>query len=601
MMRLSCKNFAGKRRGVALVIVMVVVMLLALAAYGYNHQMATAYRLSRLQTERAQARLAALSGIESVLAVASLSPDQRTQRMQDLGFFQGRLEGAGAGEVTPGSPNDDSQWSFAVVSPRPTLGDEADADSGDTAGNLGGETAVPWRFGLRNESTKLNVDMLRRQESLFRGHARSTLMRLAGATPEDVDAFLRVHGIVSAQSEPRDLMSQLTAKTAASDVRDAQRRLARLWTGGDWDHNYRIETLERLAASGGAQGRGGVDTAAELGPSGGGSDSLATPWRDQITFQSGRRNVNRFGLRRIWLNANNLQQLHRELSKIWPSQWADYLVLARQYGWAGAPRTLAADASSPLSPVAETGIGIADTAIDWTVPARFSLVTPLDLVGTSIRIAGPENAGPENAVRLVYSPWQDTILDRGDYLESLVDEVTTESAAFLVGQIDVTASPSVVMMGVPGMTPVIASRIVDARRGAVSADANRDTVAWLVLQDVIDIQTLQQWFPWITVGGDCYSGQAIGFRDPLSPVFRCTFVIDGRPGIRGRTSVGLNTATDLGLGPAFDLAVEPAFDLATEPATEPAPAPAASVRIERFQHWHGWGRGFDLSRLRPAN
>ena len=579
MMRMNCDNFAGKRRGVALVIVMVVVMLLALAAYGYNHQMATAYRLSRLQTERAQARLAALSGIESVLAVASLSPDQRTQRLHDSRFFRGRLEVAAAGEVTPGTPNDDSQWSFAIVSPRPTFGDEDSADSGDTAGNLGGEAAVPWRFGLRNESTKLNVDMLRRQESLFPGHARSTLMRLPGATPEDVDAFLRVHGIVSAQSEPRDLMSQLTAKTSSSDVRDAQRRLARLWTGGDWDHNYQIETLERLAASGGTKGRGGVETAPDLGPSGGGSDSLATPWRDQITFQSGRRNVNRFGQRRIWLNANNLQQLHRELSTIWPSQWADYVVLARQYGWAGSRRTPVADGNSPLWTAVETGNGNAKTAIDWTLPSRFSLATPLDLVGTSIRIAGPGNAGPGNTVRLVYSPWQDTILDRGDYLESLVDDVTTESEAFLVGQIDVTASPSVVMMGVPGMTPVIASRIVDARRGTLSADANRDTVAWLVLQDVIDIQTLQQWFPWITVGGDCYSGQAIGFRDPLSPVFRCTFVIDGRPGIRSRASVGLNTAS--------------------EPAAQPAPA--ASVRIGRFQHWHGWGRGFDLSRLRPAN
>jgi len=570
MMRMSCENVAGKRRGVALVIVMVVVMLLALAAYGYNHQMATAYRLSRLQSERAQARLAALSGIESVLAVASLSPDQRTQRLHDLRFFHGRLEVAAAGEVTAGTPNDDSQWSFAVISPRPTPGDEDGADSGDAAGNLGGEAADPWRFGLRNESTKLNVDMLRRQESLFPGHARSTLIRLPGATPEDVDAFLRVHGIVSAQSEPRDLMSQLTAKTSTGDVRDAQRRLARLWTGGDWDHNYRIETLERLAASGGAKGQGGVDTAPDLGPSGGSSDSLATPWRDQITFQSGRRNVNRFGQRRIWLNASNLQELHRELSTIWPSQWADYVVLARQHGWARSRRTPGADGSSPLSTAGETGNENADMAIDWTLPSRFSLATPLDLVGTSIRIAGSGNA-----VRRVYSPWQDTIVDRGDYLETLVDDVTTESEAFLVGQIDVSASSAVVMMGVPGMTPMIASRIVDARRGTVSADANRDTVAWLVLQDVIDIQTLQQWFPWITVGGDCYSGQAIGFRDPLSPVFRCTFVIDGRPGIRRRTSVGLNTAPD--------------------------PAPASSVRIGRFQHWHGWGRGFDLSRLRPAN
>jgi len=575
MMRISCEDVAGKRRGVALVIVMVVVMLLALAAYGYNHQMATAYRLSRLQSERAQARLAALSGIESVLAVASLSPDQRTPRLQDLSFFQGRLEDAAAGEVSPGTPNDDSQWSFAVISPRPTPGDEDGADSGDAAGNLGGEAADPWRFGLRNESTKLNVDMLRRQESLFPGHARSTLVRLPGATPEDVDAFLRIHGIVSSQSEPRDLMSQLTAKTSSSDVRDAQRRLARLWTGGDWDHNYRIQTLERLAASGGEKGRGGVDTAADLGPSGGGSGSLTTPWRDLITFQSGHRNVNRFGQRRIWLNASNLQQLHRELSTIWPSQWADYVVLARQHGWARSRRTPAADSSSPLSTTVETGNENADTAIDWTLPSRFSLATPLDLVGTSIRIAGTGNASSVNAVRRVYSPWQDNIVDRGDYLETLVDDVTTESAAFLVGQIDVSASSAVVMMGVPGMTPMIASRIVDARRGTVSADANRDTVAWLVLQDVIDIQTLQQWFPWVTVGGDCYSGQAVGFRDPLSPVFRCTFVIDGRPGIRGRTSVGLNTAPD--------------------------PAPASSVRIGRFQHWHGWGRGFDLSRLRPAN
>jgi len=56
------------RRGMALLVVVVLVMLISLAAYRYSFEMENEYRVTRLQEEQVQARLAALSGVEFAAA-----------------------------------------------------------------------------------------------------------------------------------------------------------------------------------------------------------------------------------------------------------------------------------------------------------------------------------------------------------------------------------------------------------------------------------------------------------------------------------------------------------------------------------------------------
>lgn len=506
------------RRGVALVIVMVVVMMLSLAAYGYNHQMITAYRLGRQHAERAQARLAALSGVEAMLALVDLPEPIRRQRLREERSFRSPLAPE-SGSLGGAETND--AWSFSIVSPRLSADDGSSSD-------------LPWRFGLTNESAKLNVHMLRRQERLFPGHARRTLLSLPGATVADVDAFLAEYDLLPTPSR-RDLLAELSERTAA-DLGDPTVRVARRWTGGDWDHNERIERLERMvsaageATAAGASAVSGETSAVQ-------SDAARHAWRNYLTFQSGRRNVNRDGRPRIDLNAANLRGLHRALSTLWSEEQADFVILARQHG------TVSSPPAAPTRGDTETE----KPTIDFDRAAIHRLASPLDLIGVAVRLSGMGSK-----VRWVLSPFRETAEAGPLDLDSLVDDVTTESEAVLNGQVDIMQAPAEVLIGIPGMTESLAGRLIESRQ-AVAADSGAPTVAWLVTRQVISLGTLREWYPWITIGGDCYGGQVIGYRDSLSPLFRTTFVIDARYG---------------------------------------------AGRIGRFQHWHGWGHGFDIRQLR---
>jgi hypothetical protein len=200
--------------------------------------------------------------------------------------------------------------------------------------------------------------------------------------------------------------------------------------------------------------------------------------------------------------------------------------------------------------------------IDFSKASVTTLVTPLDLIGTEVRIpvvrrAGdvPSGSPPGSGVRerRVSSPFLG-----GEDLVPLVDDVATDALGVVHGQIDINSAPLEVLMSIPGMAPSVAEKLVQAR-GLVGADGGAGgenasrTIAWPVVRGMASLVSLRQWYPWITVGGDCYSGQSIGYRDSRSPIFRTTFVVDARSGV---------------------------------------------AKVARFQHWHGWGGGFAPESLR---
>ena len=577
------------RRGMALVVVMVTVILVALAAYGFNHQMTEAYRASRVQTERAQARLAAVSGVDAMRSLAAM-PTAERERLIESGSAMFRRSIGGAGESGTGVATEDETsggWSFVVISPR------VDSDSG-----FDSLSTLPWRVGWLSESAKLNVETLRFQETRFPGHARQALLNLPDATPERVDRFLRSYGIVSRSSgdggraggsmaADRFGASGAASRGLSDADADADRAegLNWLWTGGDWDHNYRLGPLEQAML---ARSRGGIGSGEGIGSGGGssawngsvgsGSSAGETPrgWRNFITERSGRRNVNRSGQPRIFLNGSDLAGLHRRLSAIWPREWADFVILARQYGVSqgggqseasgeGAGTALSEPVDDPLS----VGSG-GKAAIDLTRPPRYRIESPLELVGARVRPerdeadtdgadtggANRDGADTDGAgTEWRESPFQDAGGGNGDYLERLADDVTTDANVLLEGQIDINVAPRAVLLGIPDMTAELADRIVAARRSPPPAASTRDTVAWLAREGVVEVTTLRDWLPWITVGGECWSAQVIGYRDAISPSFRCTVVIDGR----GETPV-----------------------------------------IRDFRQWDHWGRGFDVSQFVSA-
>ncbi|TWU38482.1 hypothetical protein [Novipirellula artificiosorum] len=528
---------AADRQGMALLVVMVIVVLVALAAYGFNQQMTDTYRLSQLEIERAQARLTAMSAVDA-LRMAIERP-----RGQRMGWHRTAIDSfAGVpleedASVYGDADASNSAWSFSVIAP---------SDGGTTSLDSDPEKVQSWRFGLTNESAKLNLSVLSDWDQAQPGQAKLALMNLPGMDETMASALMRAYGISdSSRSKAVRLSDRLGAMATQgsssmgqqdSDASQTASRWAMLWNGGDWDQNYQLDSLE-LALMGQAT----VETTAGIDPdplrsSSSGAAPLA--WRDYLTFDSGQRNVNLTGNRRIFINGKDLQSLHQELLAIWPAEWANFVIAARQFGIArkraGGKRRSSASA--------------AEWTPDLSIPASTRLRTSLELVGVTVEI--PES---DDKVLRVRSPFTDDFGDPSNYLRALVDDVTTNPSPVILGQVDVMDAPREVLLGIPGLSTETVGEIVERRGSPAATDQSRDTIAWLLIENVVDLPALQKMQPWITVGGDCYHAQIVAFRDALTPTFRCTVSLDGC---------------------------------------------SASVPMRNYREWNAWGQGFSIDELR---
>jgi len=524
----------------ALLVVMVIVTLVALAAYGFNQQMTDAYRSSQLQIERAQARLTAMSAIDAL----SLSLEQ--PRGDRLSWHRDAPETFAAVPIeaeTGATDDSEPQWSFSVLAP-------ANSSSPD----LPMETPKAWRFGLTNESAKINLMVLDQWARAEPGQATKALMNLPGMDLGMAQALMRAYDI---NDTPAATASSLSDRLGAfanenttateggsssgdNDAAQRTRNWARGWTGGDWDENYQLDSLELSL-----MGEQGFPNQSNSADSPAAAATLA--WRDYLTFDSGQRNESLAGRPRVFLNGSDLQKLHQDLLEIWPADWANFVIAVRQFGIRQKQSASRGGAVLSATP------GNLWTP-DFSIPAAVRIESALELVGARVEIPQPK----EKPLPL-RSPFSDEFGDPGNYIRCLVDEVTVHPSTVIVGQVDVMEAPRPVLLGVPAMTPEIADQIIERRGssgGSFLSDgtgASRETIAWLFVENVVDLPTFLKLQPWITVGGDCYHAQIVAFRDSLSPTFRCTVTLDGS---------------------------------------------TPDIALRNFRSWSAWGKGFSIDDLR---
>lgn len=485
------------RQGMALLLVSMVIVLVALAAYGYLDHMQSQYRLAKMQLEQTEAKQAALSGLD---LCASLL-DRPGEIRQSLGSLEDNQTLFGERLINSDRSSEETElasWQFSVISPPP----QSVSKSSSVA------TSLPYRYGMENESAKLHLPTLLQWDKIRPGSARRALMNLPGATEEMVTIFLEYC------RAPQQSPKQATTPD----------RIAWLWNGGDWNHNFRLDAIEQQLgqltqdrSSSGPQ------------PSASKEDQPLVGWNQFLTWESGQRNIRWNGEARIFLNQSNLQELHSELIAQWPDTWANYVILARQYGVAPKPTSLP---STPLDSI---------PVPDFQQAPKTNFKTPLDLIDTIVRL--PSESG---ATRVIVSPFLSEMVQQSDYLGKLLDDVTVSPSEFLAGLVDVNSAPVEVLMGVPGMNSSIAQRCVQVRQSQSTTPTSESYhVGWLLTQSVCNLQTLKQLYPYLAARSDVYQVQVIGYRDEISPTFRASAIIDGR--------------------------VSPA-------------------RIRQFQHWQNWGR-----------
>jgi hypothetical protein len=365
------------------------------------------------------------------------------------------------------------------------------------------------RLGLVNEAAKLHIPSLLAWEQLNPGNARMALSRLPGATETLVDAWLQRHGVsLSANSAGvgGDLRERVSMQRNQRQLQSANALLNYHWLGGDFNQNFLLDPLEsQLAARLLANQDGAASTS-----SGSRNDSVdevaAVGWQHYLTWDSGVRNESAAGLPRLYLNNQDLLQLHRDLSQVWSVEWANFVIAVRQFGFS--------------SERPGESLSAASWTPDFGQPATYQLTNVVELLGAQVVVSSGSGK------QLLQNPFSGDLTGTSNYLDTLLDGSTLDTRPALMGRVDVSEAPVEVLAAVPGIDLTLAQNIVQRR--AAQETAMGRSIAWLLQERLVTWEQLQRLEPYLTNRSDVYSLQAVGFRDGRTPVYRCTVTVDAR-------------------------------------------------------------------------
>jgi len=472
-----------ERRGVVLFVVVLLVAMVSLAGLGYVAVMSTEHKAVRLRGEELQVEMAVGSGIEMMRTHLQQEFDAT-----DSGRLSADRQFRGVVVMDDGT---DHRTRFSVISPKVE------------AGRISG-----FRFGVANESARLNLAVLPEWELRSPGAGRDALMQLPGMTQSMADAML---DWVDRDTTPRQFGAEAAYYTGLGVpygprnaeptsleelllVRDVTREML---FGLDENFNYQIDPGEQQSAS------GTMVTSAR---------GETVPWSMLLTVFSVEKNANPEGKAKIDLNERNLSSLHEKLESVIDAELAKFIVLYRQYG----PRQLAEESAKATS--------LRKFEIDLGVRARHEFASVLDLVGASVEM--PAKAG-QSSRSVVRSPLKASRQAMGETLPNLLDYVTVGGDQVIRGRVSVIEAPEEVLAAVPGMTEELAQRIV-ARRRAMSPrqDGTRRHPTWLLAEGLVDLEEMKALLPYVTCGGDAYRAQIVGFFDDRGPVSSAEVVVD---------------------------------------------------------------------------
>ncbi|MEQ9408390.1 MAG: type II secretion system protein GspK [Fuerstiella sp.] len=511
----SLPNFCRPRHGAVLVVVLVLVVMVALAGFGFLAEMTTEYEAARINGDLLQAQQMMASAETYLLAVTEehvRNPAGLQSLDHNPDLFQARsLSGEQSLADIPDRPVEtvetvetpsvtDDVWRFCVV---PDLKDSvaSSAMSGDVGMEADSITSLEadapsLRFGLQNESSRLNLNTVLQWDAAEPGRGRRALLQLSGMTDEAADGIL---DWIDADDEAREFGAEA----------EYYQRLNHPCR----PRNGLPDTLEELLFVKGVTRDmffGSSDQAHFFG------DATHSGWPQQLTLHSAERNVDSAGLPRIYLNsgsAADLPELEERLRGIVSEELARYIVLAKMYGISYS-----------------TELGIAPLQVDFNTFST-STVLPItnlsDLLDSSVQL--PAAVGGQR----VNSPLTTTELSTLQTFAILEDRITTESMTVLPGRVNINQASEDVLRALTD-DPAAASQIVQQRQ-TVDATERRSTL-WLLTRQVIDLPLYRRIFSDVTTRGHVYSGEIIVYRRIGGPFLRRKVTIDAANPSVGRVN-----------------------------------------------------------------
>lgn len=478
---------ARPRRGSLLLIVLVTVVLLALAAYTFTNLMQTEDEASRLMTRQIQSKYLVDSGVDYVRLF--LATDKATLREKggvwsNPTAFQSIPVGA--------DPNDETLLGrFTIIAP-----------GIDDEGNPEG-----LRYGLVNESSRLNINILTYADNWYPGGGRQLLMALPLMTEETADAIL---DWMDSDEEPRDYGTESSYYTGLPAPYQCK--------------NGPLDSLDELLLVRGVSpellfgldtNRNGIlDESEQASDSGDLEPDMLLGWANYLTLHSKETNLNSEGLARVNLNNPDLEQLYTDLRAHFNEEWTRFIIQYRLNG----PYTRQDDDPEPVA--ASTPF-----ELDTTQEGQFTFTQILDLVDSYTTATNPEDADQPLILR---SPIQTLSLFRD--IPILFQNATTYEGENIPGRINIMQAPRRILASVPGMTDEILEEILRIREfeldDPTGADVNRQFETWILVEGIVDLTTMKTMLPFVCTGGDVYSAEIVGYFDDGVGTSRAEVVVD---------------------------------------------------------------------------
>jgi DNA uptake protein ComE-like DNA-binding protein len=495
-----------------LFLVVIVVLMLSLSGMTYVSLLYTEHKAVHLNGDELQAEHLVGSG-EEMLKVFLAMPYAQQQELGGCSDNPDRFRGV----RVFGDDRSPMRGRFSILSPKTE-----------------GQEVTDIRFGLQNESARLNLGVLPEWERTHPDAGRQALMHLPGMTEAvadaildwtDADADVRPQGAeedyyvgVQAPYAPRN-----ATPTSLEELLLVHGVTRLMLFGADKNGNYLVERNEAEKAQSGSQ------------PSIGrvpGDKNL--PWASLLTVASAERNLTPEGKPRVYLNERDLTKLYQQLSAVGPEPWARFIIAYRQLG-----RAEAKPEATPL----ETEI-----PLDLNQPGKIRIRSVLDLVGVNVRI--PREGKEEPLV--IPSPLANEPVSLRDTLPKLLDYTTIIRGPVIRGRVNVDLAPQAVLRAIPGMDDGLITRIVAARQAqSAQQDPGRRHALWLLTDGLVDLAQMRALLPYVTGGGDVYRAQIVGFFDQPAPTARVEVVIDAT--VTPPRQVYWKNLRDLGPGYPLDL------------------------------------------------
>lgn len=545
-----------KRRGAMLVVVLVTITLLTLSALAFAKFMLAQRRGTDQSLRQRQARLLAESGVEYLRILLMKEPltvlelggcyDNTTEFYGHIvtdGTISMTGTTAGISMGTQNEPDWRDVGRFSVVSA--ALSDD---------GTLLGDSI---RYGLEDESCKMNLRWLLQTEMQQPGMGRSMLMRLPGVTEEIADSIL---DWLDEDSEPREYGAEdeyyagldppYYTRNGLPDSLDELLLVCgmtpKLLYGIDWNRNGMLDLGEPDESS-----------MEEFDVSDG---SLNLGLISYLTLDSREPMVTSEGLEKINVNMDDLEELRTLLEERFENtEWVEYIISYRQRtpssGGGTGTGGLGGDTGG------ETGTGgtgssggglqsIISSATQSASSSGTQINSLLDLVQTSTNSDSPFLDDPE---------------EMNEYLPLLYDNLTTSDEP-ISGRININQAPrSVLYLLVEQEDDLTASALLlgtqldeqsqlEAAAGMGTETAFSSVVGTEIVEGILaervcdpnlidqnemnypfwpythgivtDLETMKQLEPYFCTQGAVFKANVIGRFDEQSPTVRLEVWLD---------------------------------------------------------------------------